>query len=165
MAITLPAPLFYNGTTLLSDVDENVILQRLYDRDQALYTELVSLQNIREDLFAQFDRLGDVENRVNSINAILNTIITSFYLDIDENGFVPDNFAFFQNLIADLRRNINSVNAVAGGIVNFLGIQQALQPVADHIDRLDDLDRLVKTKLDYVYGKWDIDPSDDILSL
>jgi hypothetical protein len=162
---TLPVPLFYNGTTLLLDADENVILQRLYDRDQALYAELVALQNIREDLFAQFDRLGDVEGRINSINAILNTIITSFYLDIDENGFVPDNLTFFQDLIADLRRNINAINAVTGGIVNFLGIQEALAPVAEHVDQLDDLDRLVKTKLDFIYGKWDVDPSDDILSL
>jgi hypothetical protein len=162
---TLPVPLFYDGTTLLLDADENVILQRLYDRDQVLYTELVALQNIREDLFAQFDRLGDVEARINSINAILNTIITSFYLDIDENGAVPDNLAFFQNLIADLRRNINAINAVAGGIVNFLGIQQALAPVAERVDQLDDIDRLIKTKLDYIYGKWDVDPSDDILSL
>lgn len=165
MPLTLPTPILYDGLTQLLDLDENVILQRLYDRDQALYVALVELQGIREDLFTQFQRLDDVEGRVRGINNILNAIISSFYLDIDQNGIVGDNYAFFIQLISDLKANINAINAVTGGIVNFLGIQQQIQPVADHVARLQDLDTLIQTKLDYIYGKWDVDPADDILSI
>jgi hypothetical protein len=37
--------------------------------------------------------------------------------------------------------------------------------VADHLKKLEDLDLLIQEKLNYVYGKWDVNPEDDILSL
>lgn len=165
MPATLPSPLFYTALTQLKDVDENVILQRLYDRDQTLLTELLALQNIREDLFYQFGRLDGIDIRIKSLNAIINSIITSFYLDIDGNGIVPDNYLFFQQLIADLKQNINAINSVTGGIVNWLGVQGAVQPVADRLKQLEDLDLLIKEKVNYIYGKWDVNVADDILSL
>jgi len=125
----------------------------------------VALQGIREDIFTQFARLDDVEGQLGNLNSILNTIIVSFYQDINPNGVIPDNYAYFIQLIADLQANINSINAVSGGIINFLGIQQQLTPLAVHVSQLDDLDSLIQTKLDYIYGKWDVDPNDDILSV
>lgn len=165
MTVTLPVPLFYTGITQLLDDDENVLLQRLYDRDQTLYVALVELQTIREDLFAQFLRLDDVEGRVRGLNNILNAIISSFYLDIDQNGIVGDNYAFFVQLIADLKTNINSINAVTGGIINYLSIQAQISPVAERVAKLEDLDSLIEDKLNYIYGKWDVNPNDDILSI
>ncbi len=164
MSVTLLPPLFYTGLTLLQDSDENVILDRLVARDEALLAALNGLQVIREDLLGQFARLDDVENRISGLNNILNAIIGSFYLDIDQNGVVGDNYAFFIQLIDDLQQNINAINAVTGGIINFLGIKEQLLPVTEEIAKLNQLDTLIKTKLDYIYGKWDIDIADDILS-
>ena len=165
MPVVLPAPIFYTALTQLKDVDENVILQRLYDRDQELLNGLVALNSVREDLFYQFNRLDGIEFRLKSLNSIINTIINSFYLDIDENGLVPDNLDYFRELIADLKRNINAINSITGEIVNFLGVQKAVQPVADHLKKLEDLDILIREKVNYIYGKWDVNIADDILSL
>ena len=165
MATTLPSPILYTALTQLQAEEENVILQRLFDRDQTLLTALLALTSIRTDLFAQFDRVDVVEQRIRSLNSVINSIITSFYLDIDGNGIVPDNYAFFTQLIQDLRSNINSINSLVGGIVNFLNIQALVGPLSERIAQLEDLDILIKEKLNYIYGKWDIDPADDILSL
>jgi len=165
MATTIPDPILYTALTQLQSEDENVILQRLYDRDQALLNGLLALNSIRADLFAQFDRVDVIEARIRSMNAVINAIITSFYLDIDGNGSVPDNYAFFSTLIQDLRSNINSINAVVGGIINFMNVQALVGPLATRLSVLEDLDILIKEKLAYIYGKWDINPSDDILSM
>lgn len=165
MATTLPPALLYTALTQLQADDENVILQRLHDRDQTLLTALLALTSIKSDLFAQFDRVDTIEQRLRSMNSVINSIITSFYLDIDQNGIVTDNYDFFMKLIADLKRNINSINAVVGGIVNFLNIQALVGPLSDRLAVLEDLDILIKEKLAYIYGKWDINPDDDILSL
>lgn len=165
MPVTLPAPILYTALTQLQDEDENVILQRLYDRDETLLAAFESLQEIREDLLAQFARFDDIEARIRSLGNVINAIIAAFYQDIDGNGIVPDNYAFFNQLIADLKSNINAINAVTGGIVNFLGVQEAVSPVAEHLARLQGLDTLIKEKLEYIYSKWDIDPDDDVLSL
>lgn len=165
MTTTLASPILYDALTQLESTDENVILQRLYDRDQTLFVALTGLQAIENDLFYQFGRMDGIDARIKSLNSIINTIINSFYLDIDGNGIVPDNFLYFQQLISDLKRNINAINSVSGGIINWLGIQKAVQPVADHLKKLEDLDLLIQEKLNYVYGKWDVNPEDDILSL
>jgi hypothetical protein len=165
MTTTLSPPILFTALTQLQSEDENVILQRLYDRDQELLTGLLELMTIRADLFAQFGRVDTVEQRLRSMNSVINAIINSFYLDIDENGIVPDNYDFFLTLIADLKRNINSINAVVGGIVNFLNVQSLVGPLADRLAVLEDLDILIREKLNYIYGKWDVNPADDILSL
>lgn len=165
MALTLPVQILYDALTQLQDVDENVILQRLYDRDVALLNALSVLQDTREDLIAQFARFDDIEARMRSISNIINAIIAGFYLDIDQNGIVGDNYAFFKQLILDLKSNINAINSVSGGIINFLNVQAAVQPVADHQARLEALDSLIRTKLDYIYGKWDVDPADDLIAV
>lgn len=165
MAVTLPPQILYSALTQLQDTDENVILQRLYDRDVTLLNALSVLQNTREDLIAQFNRFDDIEGRLRAINNQINAIIAGFYLDIDQNGVVADNYAFFKQLILDLKANINAINEVSGGIINFLGIQAAVQPVADHLDKIDSIDGLIQTKLDYIYGKWDVDPADDLLAV
>jgi nitrogen regulatory protein PII-like uncharacterized protein len=165
MAVTLPAPILYSALTQLQDTDENVILQRLYDRDEALLNALSVLQGTQADLTLQFARFDDIEARMRSINNIINAIIAGFYLDIDQNGIVGDNYAFFKQLISDLKSNINAINTVSGGIINFLGVQEAVQPVADHLARLDRLDSLIQDKLNYIYGKWDVDPADDLIAV
>lgn len=165
MPVTLPDPLFYSGLTQLQDEEENVILQRLYDRDAALLAAFTTLNDIREDLLAQFARFDDIEARIRSLGNIINAIIAAFYQNIDGNGIVSDNYAFFNQLIADLKLNLNAINAVTGGIINFLGVQNAVSPVAEHLARLQGLDNLIKDKLEYIYGKWDVDPADDVLSL
>jgi len=165
MALTLSPQILYTALTQLQDVDENVILQRLYDRDEELLNALSVLQNTREDLIAQFARFDDIENRIGSINNIINAIIAGFYEDIDGNGIVPDNYAFFKQLILDLQANINAINDVSGGIINFLKVQETVQPVADHLARLQSLNTLIQTKVDYIYGKWDIDPADDLIAV
>lgn len=165
MPTTIPDPILYTSLTQLQAEDENVILQRLYDRDQALLNGLLALMTIRADLFVQFERVDVVEARIRSLNAVINAIISSFYLDIDGNGVVPDNYDFFMKLIQDLKSNINSINAVVGGIVNFLNIQALVGPLGERLAQLEDLDILIKEKLNYIYGKWDINPNDDILSL
>jgi hypothetical protein len=68
-------------------------------------------------------------------------------------------------LIQDLKSNINSINSVVGGIVNYLNIQALVGPLGERLSQLEDLDILIKEKLNYIYGKWDINPNDDILSL
>jgi hypothetical protein len=165
MPTSLPSPILYDSLTQLEASDENVILQRLFDRDQTLLVALTELQAIEEDLFYQFGRMDGIDARIKSLNSIINTIINSFYLDIDGNGLVPDNFLYFQQLISDLKRNINAINAVSGGIINWLGVQKAVQPVADRLKQLEDLDLLIHEKLNYIYGKWDVNTEDDILSL
>lgn len=163
MAVTLPAPILYSALTQLQDADENVILQRLYDRDVALLNALSILQGTRADLIGQFARFDDIEARMRTLGNIINAIIAGFYLDIDKNGIVADNYGFFKQLISDLKANINSINTVSGGIINFLGVQEAVQPVADHLARLERLDSLIQDKLAYIYGKWDVDPADDLI--
>jgi hypothetical protein len=165
MAVTLPLPILYSALTQLQDTDENVILQRLYDRDETLLNALSVLLNTKEDLVAQFARFGDIENRLRSISNQINAIIAGFYLDIDQNGVVGDNYTFFKRLITDLKSNINAINDVSGGIINFLGVQAAVQPVADHQARIESLDSLIQTKLDFIYGKWDVDPADDLIAV
>ena len=165
MAVTLPAPILYSALTQLQDTDENVILQRRYDRDETLLNALTVIQGVENDLTLQFARFDDIEARMRSISNQINAIIAGFYLDIDQNGIVSDNYAFFKQLILDLKQNINAINDVSGGIINFLGVQAAVQPVADHLARLDGLDSLIKNKLDYIYGKWDIDPADDLIAV
>jgi hypothetical protein len=165
MPVTLPAPILYSALTQLQDEDENVILQRLYDRDETLLAAFNALNEIREDLIAQFARFDDIEARIRSLGNIINSIIAAFYQDIDDNGIVPDNYAFFNQLISDLKLNLNAINAVTGGIINFLGVQTAVTPVSEHLARLQGLDNLIKDKLNYIYSKWDIDPNDDLLSL
>lgn len=165
MAVVLPAPIFYTALTELQDTDENVILQRLIDRDETLLAALNTLVAVREDLLLQFARFDDIEGRLRSLNNQINAIIAGFYLDIDGNGIVGDNYAFFKQLIADLKANINSINSVTGGIINFVNVQAAVQPVADHLARIQDLDDLIQTKLDYIYGKWDVNPADDLISV
>jgi hypothetical protein len=165
MAVTLPLPILYSALTQLQDADENVILQRLYDRDEALLNALSVLLNTREDLILQFARFDDIEARLRSISNQINAIIAGFYLNIDQNGIVADNYAFFKQLILDLKANINAINEVSGGIINFLGVQEAVQPVADHQAKLESLDSLIQTKLDFIYGKWDVDPADDLIAV
>ena len=165
MAVTLPAPILYSALTQLQDTDENVILQRLYDRDVALLNALSVIQGTQADLTLQFARFDDIEARMRVINNQINAIIAGFYLNIDGNGIVGDNYAFFKQLILDLKANINAINSVSGGIVNFLGVQEAVQPVADHLARLDRLDSLIQDKLAYIYGKWDVDPADDLIAV
>jgi hypothetical protein len=165
MAVTLPAPILYSALTQLQDTDENVILQRLYDRDVALLNALSVIQGTQADLTLQFARFDDIEARMRAINNQINAIIAGFYLNIDGNGIVSDNYAFFKQLILDLKANINAINSVSGGIVNFLGVQEAVQPVADHLARLDRLDSLIQDKLAYIYGKWDVDPADDLIAV
>jgi hypothetical protein len=163
MPVTLPAEILYTTQQLLAD-DENVILQRLYDRDAALLTGLNGLVAIREDLVAQFERLPDLEARWQSLSQVIDTIIRSFYGDIDGNGNVTDNLAFFHQLITDLRENINSINSVTAGIVRYEDVQDAVIPVITKLDQIADVDILIQSKLDHIYGKWDIDPADDIFS-
>jgi hypothetical protein len=165
MPVTLPSPILYSALTQLQDADENVILQRLYDRDEALLNELNILLGTREDLVSQFNRFDDIEARMRSISNIINAIIAGFYQDIDQNGIVPDNYAFFKQLILDLKANINAINGVTGGIINYLNVQATVQPVADHLARLESLDSLIQNKLNYIYGKWDVDPADDLLAV
>lgn len=164
MSITLPVPILYTIQQLLAD-DENVILQRLFDRDQALLDALTTLQNTREDLLVQFGRLDDLTIRIRALNSIIDTIIKSFYLQINPDGIVPDNLTFFKQLIKDLASNINSINMVTAQIVRYQDVQAAIIPVATTLDRLDQLDGLIQAKLAYVFGKWDINPLDDIFSL
>jgi hypothetical protein len=163
MPVTLPATILYTTEQLLAE-DENVILQRLYDRDAALLTALNDLVGIREDLVAQFERLPDLEARWQSLSRIIDTIIRSFYGDIDADGNVPDNLDFFHQLIADLRDNVNSINSVTAGIVRYDDVEAAVIPVVTKLDQIADVDRLIQSKLDFIYGKWDIDPADDIFA-
>lgn len=164
MALALLPALLYT-TQQLESSDENAILQRLYDRDGQLLTALLEIQGTREDLLAQFARLDGIESRVQALNNIIDTIIASFYGDIDENGNVADNLAFFTQLIKDLKDNINSINAVSADIVRYSDVEAKVTPIAERLARLEDLDRLIQAKTDFIYGKWDVNASDDIFSV
>ena len=82
MATTLPSPILYDALTQLESTDENVILQRLYDRDQTLFVALTGLQAIESDLFYQFGRMDGIDARIKSLNSIINTIIKYSNLEI-----------------------------------------------------------------------------------
>lgn len=165
MPTVLPAALFLTTLSHLELSDENTILQRLYDRDEALLTDLLILQQTRDDFTDQFQRLADLEGRFNDLNQTIDNIIRTFYQDLDGDGDPLNNVTYFVNLIADLQATIGHAEALSADIIRFDDIQALLAPVGAKLAQLDDLDELIRTKLSYIYGKWDINPADDILSV
>lgn len=165
MSITLSTPLYYDALSKLLLDDENPILNRLYDRDEELLEALTGVQETREDLYVQFGRVGALEALLESISRQIDAIIASFYLDIDENGNVADNYDFFAQLIADLKAGLVDLDRLTSSIIRFNDIRALLGPIQERISQIEDLDNLVKEKLDYIYGKWDVNPEDDIISV
>ena len=164
-AVTLPEPLFYTALSLLSLDDEDEILQRLFDRDEALLVALQEIQGTREDLFAQFGRVSNLESVLDGLSRQIDAIIASFYLDIDENGNVADNYEFFQRLIQDLVKGLKDLDRLTAQIIRFEEIKALVLPIQARLGQLEDLDTLIETKLDFIYGKWDVNPDDDIFSV
>ena len=167
MATILPDPLFYTTLDRLLLEDENLILQRLYDRDAALLSDLTTIQGTREDLLDEFARVDDLEKRWGALNKVRDNILASFYQDISGAGVTDfdDNVEFFVNLIQQLKQNLGKVEELTSQIIRYAELRQELDPVVQRIVQLEDLDKIIKTKVDYIYGKWDVNPSDDILSL
>jgi len=163
--VTLPAPTFYTALSLLDLSDEDDILQRLFDRDEALLTALTEIQATREDLFVQFGRVSNLESLLDGLSRQIDAIIAAFFLDIDENGVVADNYAFFQRLIQDLVKGLEDLDRLTAQIIRFEEIKALLIPIRGRLGQLEDLDTLIGTKLDYLYGKWDVNPNDDIFSV
>lgn len=147
--------------------DENQILQRLYERDEVLLQDLQALQATRDDLLQQFVRLDDVEARWRALNEIINQIVRSFYLDLNEDGTSEwdGDVDFFVRLIRDLKASIGACEELTAGIIRYKDIQDLLRPEVARLNQVEDLDRLIREKLRYIYARWDIDPTDDILSV
>lgn len=166
MPITLPSPLWISSVMRLRASDENPILQRLYERDEALLNELQAVANTREDLFQQFGRLDDLEKRWKTLNEIINKIVATFYTDLNEDGVADwdGDVEFFRKLIRDLKDALSFVDQLSTQIIRYQDIQDLLLPEVERINQIEDLDRLVRYKLAFIYNRWDVDPQDDILS-
>lgn len=167
MPVTLPPPLWVSSVIRLLAADENQILERLFQRDEALLQGLQTIAATREDLFQQFNRLDDVERRWQELNRLINQIVSTFYVDLNEDG-VTDWFGdveYFRKLIADLKNALTFVGELTSQIIRFRDIQELLNPEITRLNQIEDLDRLIRYKLAYIYGRWDIDPQDDILSV
>lgn len=167
MPVTLPPPLWVTPVIRLQASDENQILQRLYERDELLRQELLILGGVREDLFQQFGRLDDVERRWRRLNQTINQIVATFYADINEDGATDwdGSVDFFMRLIRDLKSALTSVEELTEQIIRWQDIRSLLTPEVVRINQIADLDRLVRLKLQYIYGRWDVDDQDDILSV
>jgi len=166
-ASNLPLPLWVSSLMRLVAADENQILQRLYERDECLLQDLQALQATRDDLLQQFVRLDDVEARWRALNEIINQIVRSFYLDLNGDGATDwdGDVDYFVRLIADLKASITSCEELTAGIIRYNDIQDLLRPEVQRLNQVEDLDRLIREKLRYIYARWDVDPSDDILSV
>lgn len=165
MIVTLPVALLYTAATQLELDDENPILERLAERDDALLQAVLVLQQTREDLFSQFGRVSGVESQLESINNQIDAIITAFLLDIDEDGNPTNNFEFFEELIKDLQQALVDLDRLSAEIIRFDDIKALLIPVEAKIEQIEDVDRLIQTKLDHIYGKWNINVEDDIFAV
>lgn len=167
MPVTLPPPIWVTSVIRLLASDENQILERLFQRDEVLLQGLQQIAATREDLFQQFARMDDVERRWQDLNRIINQIVATFYVDLNDDG-VADWFGdveYFRKLIADLKDALSFADGLTAEIIRFRDIQELLNPEIERINQIADLDRLVRYKLAYIYGRWDIDPEDDILSV
>lgn len=163
MPVTIPPPIYYDAVSKLEAMDENVILAALFARDEALLAALNVIVTTREDLFTQFNRVEDLTARIAKLNQQVDGILNAFLIDLDGNANPVDNYAFFAQLIADLKANLGFAETLSAQIIRFSDIQAKLAPVNAKLDQLADLDALIKVKTDYVYGKFSVDPSDDVL--
>ncbi len=164
MGVDLPTAILFDAATQLELGDENPILERLAARDEALLAAILVLQKTREDLFAQFGRVAGVESQLESINRQIDAIISAFLLDIDGDGNPLNNFEFFVELIKDLEQALVDLDRLSAQIIRFDDIKALLIPIAEKIEQIEDTDRLIVTKLDHIYGKWNINPLDDIFA-
>lgn len=166
-ATNMPPPIWVSALMRLFAADENQILQRLYERDECLLQDLQALQLTRDDLLQQFVRLDDVESRWRALNEIINQIVRSFYLDLNGDGTAEwdGDVDFFVRLIRDLKASLGACEELTAGIIRYRDIQDLLRPEVQRLNQLEDLDRLIREKLRYIYARWDVDPQDDILSV
>ena len=162
---TLSTPLWYTALTRLKASDENTILQRLYDRDEELLTDLQAIQALREDLLDQFQRLDNLEGLFQGLNQTIDMIIRAFFEDLDGDDDYTNNTTFFVELIQNLSTNIDALHLLSSQIIRYEELKEQFLPYGERFDQLDDLDTLIKNKLDYIYGKWDVNPNDDILAI
>lgn len=167
MPTTLPTPRFFEATDRLVLEDENEILERLYERDEALLLDLLTIQTVRDELLGEFSRLDDLNERWRYLNRVIDNILAAFFRDIQGNGVqdFQDNVDFFMQLVQDLKRSIAAAEELSAEIIRYDDIQTALLPVDQRIAQLENLDLLIQDKLNFIYGKWDINPEDDILSV
>lgn len=163
MPVTLPPPIYYDALAKLEAEDENVILAALYARDQALYNALVTILQTNQDLYTQFNLVQDLTSRIIGLNQTINGILAAFNINLGLGGTPTDQYAGFAQLIAELKANIGYAETLSAGIIQLANIQAALVPVTTVLNQLDDLDLLIQVKLDYIYGKFNVDPADDIL--
>jgi hypothetical protein len=163
MPVVLPLPIYYDSLAKLDADDENVILAALYARDQALFTALTTILQTNEDLYTQFNLVGDLTSRIIALNQTINGILAAFNINLGLGGTPTDQYQGFAQLIADLKANLGYAETLSATIIRLSDIQAAIVPVNVAIAQLDDLDSLIQIKLDYIYGKFNVDVNDDIL--